>query len=382
MPEFQAPYIYFCLGNFLFVTTCVICSIIRWNHVCHEYRDREDYYFPARKIVSFMLAVQIFQLFYVFNVNSDASLLFVSLFGVLVIPPFFVMMEKRYYFFSPLRIKELLLHFLFPSLIFVVYVYGVFAEDILITDYIVEFKILATLCCFVELYMVVKCQLHIQEIVRQRYEMEYSDINGFPTVFADNKKWITFGWSLVLLLVLWTNSRWVKFGVDLFLTITVVRFVITILDSQRESIDNAFFDMEECCEENSKRRVLYLSEMQRKELETQIIELLEQQKIFRQTDLSLDILVKMVGGNRTYISETIALSQYGSFYKMINHFRLEYVKCRLKETPDTKIEQLAFDSGFSSRYTLARTFKEFYGMTPTEWKKTESLLFEVSSIEV
>lgn len=369
MDIYQTPYIYYCLSNFLFVVTCMFCAIIRWFHVCHEYREQHQFYFPARKIVACMFAVQLLQSVYWLNVYSEEAFFFVSLFGVLIIPPFFVFIERRYFFFFPFKKKELLGHFALPALILSSFIYGIYHSNLFFAHYRVKYQILATLLFIIEFYWLVKGQIHIWNILRHRFEMEYADSSHFPTLFANRKLGMTVCWSLVLLFVLWANSRWIKLGVDLFLSMIAVHFLITILDTHREADPPVSADPNTDNADTVERKNVYLSESQRLELEERIVDLLVKEELFKQSDLSLNALVKSIGYNRSYISETIGLSSYGSFYKMVNYFRLEYAKCRLVNDPDIKIEQLAFDAGFSSRYMLTRAFKEFYGMTPTEWKK-------------
>lgn len=87
MEGFSTPYIYFCLGNFLFVITCLICSMLRWFHVCNEYRHNINFFFPARRVVTLMFGTQVLQSFYWMNVFSDTAFFYAAVFGVVAIPP-------------------------------------------------------------------------------------------------------------------------------------------------------------------------------------------------------------------------------------------------------------------------------------------------------
>lgn len=373
MNGFENPYIYYCLGNFLFVIVCCLCAIVRWCHVCQEYQAMKSYYFPARKIVTAMFGIQLLQSLYWMNVFSDELFFYASLFGVLIIPPFFVMMERNFYFFSPVTKRELAGHFLVPMLLLLFVLYGAYDKQMELSTYRLGIQLAATTLFAAEFSLVIKGQVQVWHALREQFEMEYSDAESFPNLFARRKVGMTLGWSLLLLLVLWADSRMVKLGVDVALSLIAVQFLLTILNAQRKSpVTDPEGEIEE--EEDgspSSLRSTYLSESQRLELEQRIVDLLKGEELFKQSDLSLDVLVKRIGNNRSYISEAISLSPYGSFYKMVNHFRLEYAKQQLLDYPDIKVEQLAFDSGFSSRYMLTRTFKECYGTTPTEWRKNK-----------
>ncbi|MFA9393049.1 MAG: helix-turn-helix domain-containing protein [Prolixibacteraceae bacterium] len=56
---------------------------------------------------------------------------------------------------------------------------------------------------------------------------------------------------------------------------------------------------------------------------------------------------------------------YSSFYSFVNYFRVERSKVLLNQLPDSfVVESVYHDSGFKSRSTYFRVFKEFTGLTP------------------
>ena len=52
----------------------------------------------------------------------------------------------------------------------------------------------------------------------------------------------------------------------------------------------------------------------------------------------------------------------------INHCRLEYAKELLAVSPEMTIDDIASASGFGTRRTFSRLFKERYSITPTEYR--------------
>ena len=58
-----------------------------------------------------------------------------------------------------------------------------------------------------------------------------------------------------------------------------------------------------------------------------------------------------------------------SFTSMITRYRVQYAQKLLREHPDMILDEVAEESGFSSRTTFFRNFKALTGMTPQEWKK-------------
>ena len=61
-------------------------------------------------------------------------------------------------------------------------------------------------------------------------------------------------------------------------------------------------------------------------------------------------------------------SEFPTIADFINHCRLEYAKELLAVSPDMTIDDIASASGFSTRRTFSRLFKERYSVTPTEFR--------------
>lgn len=61
-------------------------------------------------------------------------------------------------------------------------------------------------------------------------------------------------------------------------------------------------------------------------------------------------------------------SEYATIADFINHCRLEYARDLLATSPDMTVDDIASASGFSTRRTFSRLFKERYSVTPTEFR--------------
>jgi len=77
-------------------------------------------------------------------------------------------------------------------------------------------------------------------------------------------------------------------------------------------------------------------------------------QVFLQPDLSLSVLAKDLGTNRTYLS-TLINQQFGmNFNAYINSLRAEFAKQYLEENPNIKKEELCEKAGFGSISTMQR----------------------------
>ncbi|MBI3219710.1 MAG: helix-turn-helix domain-containing protein [Bacteroidetes bacterium] len=93
-----------------------------------------------------------------------------------------------------------------------------------------------------------------------------------------------------------------------------------------------------------------------------------QDRMFLNPELTLSDVVKATGIPQKTISAV--LNQYAgkSFNEFVNQYRIEEVKKRLLESQfHLTITGIAFECGFNSQATFQRTFKQFTGVSPTEF---------------
>ena len=86
-----------------------------------------------------------------------------------------------------------------------------------------------------------------------------------------------------------------------------------------------------------------------------------------------------VGSHGNVVSSTICYENNGYGYKddyvwylYFDRLRVEYAQKLLREHSGMVLDDVADESGFSSRTTFFRSFKALTGMTPQEWKKADA----------
>jgi AraC-like DNA-binding protein len=107
-------------------------------------------------------------------------------------------------------------------------------------------------------------------------------------------------------------------------------------------------------------------------LEEQISRLIEEKELFKKKDLRIGDIASELATNRTYISLIVNSSLGTNFSDLINGYRIKYAQMLMTEHPEMSHTDVAEESGFSSRTSFLRTFKAKTGMTPTEWKESNS----------
>ncbi len=86
-------------------------------------------------------------------------------------------------------------------------------------------------------------------------------------------------------------------------------------------------------------------------------------------DISLAQIAKGFGYNEKYLSHTLHELTGIQFRQLLAFYRIGHAKKLLATAKNRDISDIAIDSGFSALNTFHRTFKEFTGMTPSEYRK-------------
>jgi AraC-like DNA-binding protein len=105
-------------------------------------------------------------------------------------------------------------------------------------------------------------------------------------------------------------------------------------------------------------------------------DLMSNQKIFTDPDLTLDSLASKVGVSRHHLSETLNQYKEKSFYQYINEYRIKEVIALMdqykKRGENANILSLAFQAGFHSKSSFNQYFKKVQGCTPSAYLKNKS----------
>ena len=97
--------------------------------------------------------------------------------------------------------------------------------------------------------------------------------------------------------------------------------------------------------------------------------IMAEQKPYTNESLNRDTLAQLLGTNAKYVEQVIRECSYGETVgDFINRYRLEHV-ARLLKTTDDSISLIGEQSGIPSRATLARIFRNAYGMTCSEYRQ-------------
>lgn len=99
-----------------------------------------------------------------------------------------------------------------------------------------------------------------------------------------------------------------------------------------------------------------------------IKKLLGQERIYREMRLNRAALAEKLGISEYALSRLINHHFGKNFNELINGYRIDEAKARLRAEPDQQVTVIGFEVGFNSIASFNRVFKEKVGMSPSEWR--------------
>lgn len=110
---------------------------------------------------------------------------------------------------------------------------------------------------------------------------------------------------------------------------------------------------------------------EQKALKKHLQQLFDKDKVYLDTQFSLDKLSKLLELEKSLVSKFLKETYNKGFNEFINEYRVEEFKRLLNESQyqNYDLVGLANESGFKSKATFFRVFKELEGITPNQYKK-------------
>lgn len=119
----------------------------------------------------------------------------------------------------------------------------------------------------------------------------------------------------------------------------------------------------------------YLPKYQKSSLEkswrqkkaSDLMDILEQDKLFLSPQLSLQEMADTMGIKKHHLSQVINQELGCTFFELINRFRIQEARQVLKENSECKMESLAYELGYRSKSAFFNAFKKETSLTPGQF---------------
>ena len=105
-------------------------------------------------------------------------------------------------------------------------------------------------------------------------------------------------------------------------------------------------------------------------LSTKLRVYMEEERPFLNNELRLKDLAEALETPSHHLSQVISQEMNTTFFDLINKYRIEEAKKKIKEKPEFTLIQIGFDSGFNNKTSFVNAFKKFEKRTPSAyWKQ-------------
>lgn len=353
--------------NLVFIATNIYGWLLKRFFVPEAYKHNFNELYPAQRSVANFYLLQLFEVPYLLMVGRPEALLYANGTALLVFSSYILVMVKGYFFLQTPSPRKLLL-FLLP-------VWACWVALLLPLFGVVEFTIAyqrvmtGVVLAFFVVYMFLldRSRVNMVRCIREIDENEYSNEDDFPVKFARSIKWLPLVLCVMLAVNFLINDPVVKMVRDVVFTVINVWFAIYTLNPHRKTRGLPMELKQKVVAEEAVDPKRRLTDEQCREMETRLLTLIRDEKLYLDDHLSMNDLIKKLHTNKTYLSEVIANSEYGSFYQLINTLRIDHACWMLGEDPTLKMEQVALASGFTSGSAFSQVFKRIKGVSPSEY---------------
>jgi AraC-like DNA-binding protein len=105
-----------------------------------------------------------------------------------------------------------------------------------------------------------------------------------------------------------------------------------------------------------------------------LLECMKQEKPYLAPELTISVLSEQLQVSEEYLSGILNSKLHRNFFDFVNQYRVDEFKtlCSNPENDKLTLIALAFDSGFNSKATFNRVFKNATGLTPSAYKQSVS----------
>lgn len=202
----------------------------------------------------------------------------------------------------------------------------------------------------------------------EKINLDWLKYLTFAMIFC----WLTVAVSHVVDMIVNTNQ---SFGIVLHTAISIIIYSVGYLNLSQPEI---FMKPKEIIGKDEapvKYKKSGLDNSSAKEIKEKLINVMEEQKPYLDSDLTLNKLAEIISVSGHHLSEVINSEIGKSYYDFINEYRVEEFINKLKDpsTANYSLISIAFDSGFKSKTSFNTIFKKHTGKTPSEYKSSISL---------
>lgn len=173
-------------------------------------------------------------------------------------------------------------------------------------------------------------------------------------------------YGLMVIKVIPKNNHLLLYHLQVLIMTSMVLYIGIMAYIQPKIITNSYV-----IRLNNKYRNSGLTVSLSNELKEQLLYLLNNQKIYKNNDINLEKLSKMLNTTRHNTSQVINEHFELNFFELINQYRITEASFILKNNVHNNLNiiDIAYEVGFNNKVTFNKTFKKHFAQTPSEFMK-------------
>lgn len=349
------------LSLVVYLTTCAIVSIVRWQHKCVPYVEHVDYYFPGWRAVAFGALSNLVLIPVVFMPKDHDALLQLRLI-LLMASPLFCSLLIYSYFGRVLKLTwwkkpAVAMSVSYAAMSLFALVITLIPGTQMVGMFRSVYFIIAGVLTLIYLVALVFALIMIIRPLRQFSEESFSNPDDFPEKYA---RTLVFT-PLLHLIMSWSatfngTSQVLSFSL-IMLSILFVNILLGALSPHRT------LEVEQLEREMNAEQTETLAEPEQlsQERSEEILRAIRQQvedgQACLDSHLTLSKLSQLCGFNRTYVSGVLN-ERLGGFFGYVNRCRLTHAEAYKQEHPEADMDEVALLSGFNNRQSYYNARKK------------------------
>lgn len=180
--------------------------------------------------------------------------------------------------------------------------------------------------------------------------------------------------AFVALLIIYGDLMWMRIVLMVLMWLEVMALVFRVSgDSifvfwsrqERRIVESMKVSVMEMASEKIKGNEVY------KDIYDRIVALFEEKKMYLNSGLTINDVVKVVFTNKLYISRAISRFTGRNFCQFVNYYRVRYSVNTFRDNPELKVNELALMSGFNSVVSFSMAFRLYMCESPSDWCRKE-----------
>ena len=237
--------------------------------MCRPFDQRSDYFYPARRQVTFFYAATALQLPYMLCPGDPGSWFFARSFGILYYPVCFALLYHRFFQMRHLWSKKLsIAYFCSPFLLLgALFVIVVFHQNDLLLPYKRLWECIMVCVSILLTYRLVKECRWVAKKVESYHTQNYSNESDFPFTFAKSMLYLPAVWLIVMWTLFLLDNQMVKAFIDLIIAAWHVLLLCRILHPSRPVSSKRSIDDMKTIEDENMERILQENELLEKVVE-------------------------------------------------------------------------------------------------------------------